>query len=206
MGAFIVFEGGEGSGKSTQARVLFRRLQREGYRVMLTHEPGGTPLGEAARRWLKSRRGTEALAELFLFMAARAQLVRQVLRPALERGEVVVCDRFGASTVAYQGYGRGLDLELIHQLNRWATGGLFPDLTVLLDVPVEVGMGRKAKPGNDVFEGAGLEFHRRVREGYLAQARQEAQRWLVVDGARPRREVAEEVWQRVEPLVKGTRQ
>ncbi len=172
--------------------------------MVLTHEPGGTPLGEVVRRWLKSRPGTEPVAELFLFMAARAQLVRQVLRPALERGQVVVCDRFGASTVAYQGYGRGLELGLIQQLNGWATGGLAPDLTVLLDVPVEVGMGRKAKPGNDVFEGAGLEFHRRVREGYLAQARQEPQRWLVVDGSRPRREVAEVVWRRVEPLVRGT--
>ena len=132
--AFIVFEGGDGAGKSTQARALFRQMQRSGYPVVLTREPGGTPLGESLRRLLKNRPGTTPLSELFLFLAARAQLVQQVIQPALQRQISVICDRFTASTVAYQGYGRGLDLLAIDQLNLLASSGLSPDLNILLDL------------------------------------------------------------------------
>ena len=201
MALFIVFEGGDGSGKSTQSRALSRRLRRRGYSTILTHEPGGTPTGESIRRWLKSRQTLSPLSELLLFEAARAQLAVSVIRPALEKGTTVVSDRFTASTVAYQGYGRDMDLELIGQLNRVAAAGLAADLTVLLDVPVEAALARKGTTGPDRFDTASVEFHRRVREGYLAQAGAEPAKWLVLDGVRPRRELSAEVWAKVQPLL-----
>lgn len=202
MGLFIAFEGGEGSGKSTQARLLYRRLLREGYRAILTHEPGGTLLGESVRRWLKRTPGKSPEVELLLFVAARAHLVREVLRPALAAGKVVVCDRYAASTIAYQGYGRGLDLDVVRRVNDLATGGLWPDLTAFLDVPPEAGLMRKSNVAPpDAFEREALEFHRRLREGFLAQARQEPTRWLVLDGTLPVRELARRVWARVAPLL-----
>ncbi len=213
LGLFIVFEGGEGAGKSTQARMLSRRLTREGYQVVLTHEPGGTPLGEAVRRWLKTRPGLTPTTELMLFTAARAQLVETVISPALESGRIVVCDRFVASTVAYQGCGRGLDLQLINRLNRAATHDLFPDLTVFLDMEVESGLARKkghlgGQTGErDTFESETLEFHRRVREGYLDLASSEPpgcsgrEGWLVIDGTLPRDTIASRIWEKVRQLL-----
>lgn len=200
VATFIVFEGGDGSGKSTQSRALFRRLRREGHAAGLTHEPGGTALGESIRRWLKGRQGQAPLSELFLFSAARAQLVEEVIRPSLQNEITVICDRFTASTVAYQGYGRGLDLALIHQLNQVASGGLAADLTVLLDLPAEVGLARKHRTA-DTFDAAPLEFHRRVREGYLWQAGQYPHSWLVLDATRPRKELAQEIWTKVQPFL-----
>ena len=198
---FIVFEGGDGSGKSTQARALFRQLRSEGYPAMLTREPGGTPLGESIRRRLKTRRDVSPLSELFLFAAARAQLVQGVVGPALRDGITVVCDRFTASTLAYQGYGRGLDLALIGRVNGAATGGLAPDLIVLLDLPSELTATRKGKNLRDVYDAAPLAFHRKVREGYLSQAAQDPGRWLVLDATRPRRELNRDVWDKVQPLL-----
>ena len=136
MALFIVFEGGDGSGKSVQSRALFRRLRQQGYPALLTREPGGSALGENLRRWLKRSQGLSPLTELSLFTAARSQLVAEVVRPTLQSGTMVICDRFTASTVAYQGYGRGLDLKLVQRLNRLASDGLAPDLTVLLDLPL----------------------------------------------------------------------
>ena len=159
MAAFVVFEGGEGAGKSTQAKSLSRRLSHEGYQVVLTHEPGGTALGEAVRRWLKKGPVLAPLSELLLFTAARAQLVETLIAPALDSRQIVICDRFTSSTVAYQGYGRGLDLELIHRLNKLTSGGLSPDLTVFLDTPVEVGLARKKGDPPDTFESETVEFH-----------------------------------------------
>jgi dTMP kinase len=198
---FIVFEGGDGAGKSTQARALARRLRRRNYPVVLTREPGGTPLGESLRRILKSRQGLSPLGELFLFAAARAQLVEESVLPALRYGSVVICDRFTASTVAYQGYGRGLDLDLIRQLNQSATGGLSPDLSILLDLPAEVSLTRIGRADGDAFHTAPLEFHEKVRQGYLSQAAQDPARWLVLDAARPRRELSREIWTKVQPLL-----
>jgi dTMP kinase len=199
--AFIVFEGGDGAGKSTQARALVRRLRRRNYSVLLTHEPGGTSLGESLRRTLKGRQALSPLSELFLFTAARAQLVEDVIHPALQSGVNVICDRFTASTVAYQGYGWGLDLDLIHQLNLVATGGLSPDLTILLDSPVETGLARIGSADGDAFHLAPQEFHERVRQGYLAQAAQDPARWLVLDATQTRRELAQEIWAKVQPLL-----
>ena len=204
MAAFIVFEGIDGSGKSTQARALYRRLVREEYPALLTHEPGGTSLGEALRRWVKRRQGLYPLTELYLFNAARAQLVEQVIRPALQNGVTVLADRYVASTVAYQSYGRGLDLELVHRANQGAAGGLSPDLTVFLDVSPEVGRGRKRERARDNFDAAPVEFYRKVRQGYLNQADQSRERgpnWLVLDGSRPRAQLAEEIWAKVQPLL-----
>ncbi len=207
--AFIVFEGGDGAGKSTQARALFRQMQRSGYQVILTREPGGTPLGESLRRLLKNRPGTTPLAEVFLFQAARAQLVQQVIQPALRQQTSVICDRFTASTLAYQGHGRGLDPLVIDQLNLLASLGLSPDLNILLDLPPQSVFDRKrvAKmtAQGDTFDAAPQDFHQRVREGYLAQASQAAaqdsSRWLVLDATRPRRALALEIWQKVRPLL-----
>jgi dTMP kinase len=199
--AFIVFEGGDGAGKSTQSRALARRLRRRNCPVLLTHEPGGTPLGESLRRTLKGRQTLSPLSELFLFAAARAQLVEEVVRPALQRGGNVICDRFTASTVAYQGHGRGLALDLIHRLNLAATGGLSPDLTILLDLPVEVGLTRIVKAYPDAFHRAPQEFHERVRRGYLSQAAHDPARWLVLDATRPPRELSQEIWAKVQPLL-----
>ena len=201
MAIFIVFEGGDGSGKSTQARNLSQRLRRRSIPVLLTREPGGTPSGESIRRLLKGQRNFRPMSELLLFEAARAQLVESVIRPGLDGGTAVICDRYTASTVAYQGHGRGLDLALIQQLNETATGGLVPDLTVLLDLSPLVGLSRRGAAGSDPFESAPQEFQSKVREGYLAQAAEAPERWLVLDGSRPQSELSREIWTKVQPLL-----
>ncbi len=201
MSLFVVFEGLDGAGKTTQARALARRLRRRGRPVLLTREPGGTPLGEVIRRRLKRGGDLSPFAELSSFIAARAQLVQEVVRPALEKGITVVSDRYTASTVAYQGYGNDMDLELIDRMNQAATGGLAPALTVLLDLPPEVSLSRKRGSTVDPFESAPLAFHRKVREGYLAQADRASCRWLVLDAARPQRELSRQIWEKIQPLL-----
>lgn len=197
---FILFEGVEGSGKTTQTRRLERRLSGRGWKVLRVREPGGTAAGNAVRRLLKHRVEIELtpLTELLLFAAARAQLVSQIIRPALERGIIVIADRFAESTLAYQGYGRGIDLEVIRTVNALATGGLRPDLIVLLDLDPQEGLRRKGTgAANDRFEREALDFHQRVRNGYLEMARAEPNRWLILDASAPAKAVAEAVWQRV---------
>ena len=201
MACFIVFEGGDGSGKSTQARSLLRRLRRRGVKVLRTHEPGGTPLGQSLRRLLKSGDSMTPMSELLLFEAARAQLVQQVIKPYLEEGGVVIADRFTSSTMAYQGYGRGLDRELIERLNREATGGLEPDLTVLLDLPVETALARKGGGNVDTFDDAPVDFHRKIRRGYSALAAADPEGWLVLDGQRPPEELSREIWVKVQTII-----
>ena len=199
--AFIVFEGGDGAGKSTQARALLRRLRRRSQPTILTREPGGTPLGESLRRLLKTGEGITPKSELFLFAAARSQLVREVIRPALQNGTTVICDRFSASTVAYQGYGRGLEIDLVEGTNLTATEGLTPDLTILLDLPLSAGTARKAGLHGDHFDTAPKDFQERVREGYLSQARQDPAGWLVLDATLTQRELAVKIWAKVQPLL-----
>ena len=193
----ITFEGGEGAGKSTQAELLAKLLREAGREAVVVREPGGTPLGEDLRRIvMHDHSATSVEAEVLLFLAARAELVNAVIRPALEAGTVVICDRFADSTLAYQGYGRGVDTGAIRTLNRWATGGLEPDVTILLDVPVDA--GRKRKHGDDdVFFRENDGFHSRVREGYHFLAASEPQRWLVVDGLQAPEAIAGQVWARV---------
>ena len=203
MALFITFEGGEGSGKSFQARALYRRLCRVAIPARLTHEPGGTPLGTKIERWLKwgELKGISPLTELMLFNASRAQLVREVILPGLKNGLVVICDRYADSTTAYQGYGRGLALEIVLAVNEVATQGLKPDLVVLLDIPVADGLARKKARRPDPFEQEGITFHQRVREGYLKLAAGEPGRWLVVDTRQPRERVGEVIWRRVSRLL-----
>ena len=181
-GFFITFEGPEGSGKSTHIALLARHLRERGYPVLLTREPGGTPLGERLRRFLlHTSRPVEPLAELLLYEAERAQHAA-VLRPALRAGKVVLCDRYTDSTAAYQGFGRRLDVAMIQKLNAIASQGLAPALTLLLDVEASRGLKQAAakKSGPDRLEAAGLAFHRRVRKGFLALARKEPKRFRIV--------------------------
>ncbi len=200
MALFITFEGGEGSGKSTQAKALYKRLLSLNIPTLLTHEPGGTPLGNSLRRWLKDKEEIDPRTELLLFNASRVHLVSHVIRPALEKGTTVICDRFAESTIAYQGYGRGLDLNLIEAVNNTATQGLRPDLIVFLDIPVDHGLARKGR--RDRFEREEIAFHQRVRNGYLEMARREPERWLAIDGSLHRRKIQRLIWERVEPLLK----
>ena len=199
MSIFITFEGGEGSGKSTQARTLHRRLWSMGIPALLTHEPGGTPLGREIRRWLKGKGESNPQTELLLFNASRAQLVAEVIRPALKSRTVVICDRFYHSTIAYQGYGRGLPLDLIEAANNIATQGLEPDLTILLDIDVAQGLARKKM--RDRFEREELAFHQRVRQGYLEMAKKDPQRWLVIDGSLPKKEIERLIEERVRQVL-----
>jgi len=197
---FIVFEGGEGSGKSTQAKALRRRLLRRGYPVVFTREPGGTPVGNRLRRQVLWGDGLTPQTELLFILAARSQLVAEVIRPALKRGDTVICDRYFYSTLAYQGYGRGMDLGLLKSLNEFVTGGVTPDLVVFLDMDTEEGLERK-DGDRDRFEREDMSFHRRVREGYLEIAAAEPGRWLVLDASMPRREIGERIWQRVQQAL-----
>jgi dTMP kinase len=202
LGLFITFEGGEGCGKSTQSRLLLKKLEQQNVPVVLTHEPGGTALGNELRKTLKRKEGSSISpqAELFLLAASRAQLVAEVIRPALEEGKVVLCDRFTHSTMVYQGYGRGLDFTAIKMVNNMATRNLNPDLIILLDISPEQGLARK-RSLKDRFELEDLSFHRRVREGYLKMAAAEPDRWLVIDASLPKGKIAEIIWDRVSWLL-----
>jgi dTMP kinase len=193
-GIFITFEGVEGSGKTTQMRRLEGALRRRGHRVERTREPDGTALGVAVRRFFE-RPGLvpEPLVEVFLFMAARHQHVTEKLGPWLARGRVVLCDRYTDATVAYQGHGRGVDVDLIGELNVHATGGLSPDLTLLFDLPPEEGFRRIGDRRLDHFEREKLAFHRRVRRGYLEIHRAEPKRVRLIRAGRPAEDVAREV-------------
>ena len=196
---FITLEGGEGVGKTTQQALLAERLQREGYACVSTREPGGTALGEALRELLLHGDPLTPLAELFLYAADRAEHVQKCILPALAAGQVVVCDRFTDSTLAYQGYGRGLDLEKIRQLNHLATGGLQPHLTLWLDLPPEVGLARSGLA--DRLEQERLEFHRRVHQGFQALAAAEPQRIVRIDAGGSPLEVAARIWSVVKPRL-----
>ncbi len=200
--AFITFEGIEGCGKSTQMELLKSFLEKKGRKVLAVREPGGTALGERVRAILldSKQEPVDAWAELFLYEACRAQLVKNVIRPALEAGKTVICDRFTDSTVAYQGFGRGLDIKTIEGLNRLATGGLKPDITFLIDCDIEVGLERalsriKEKKGarEDRFEKEDLAFHGRVRDGYLSIAVNDPGRVRVIAAARDIASIHEEI-------------
>lgn len=194
---FIVFEGGEGSGKSTQAQLLATRLD-----AVLTRQPGGTAIGSALRAILldPANEGLAPKAEALLMAADRAQHAAELIVPALAAGRHVVCDRYTYSSVAYQGYGRGLGPDVVRDVSAWATGELWPDVVVLLDVDDDVAATRLDRE-LDRFEQAGDAFHRRVREGFLEQASAEPDRWVVIDGGASIDQVSQWVWDAVAPLV-----
>jgi dTMP kinase len=197
-GRLLALEGIDGCGKSTQARLLAGRLS-----AVSTFEPGGTPLGASLRRLLLEPDGAPVAgrAEALLMAADRAQHVADVIAPALDAGRWVVTDRFSASTLAYQGYGRGLDVGELSALVGWATGGLRPDLTVLFDLPVTVAAARRRRGGDDRMEAEGLSFQQRVADGFLALAAAGTERWLVVDATASVESVAANVWDAVEDLT-----
>ena len=199
--AFIVFEGGDGSGKSTQIKGLGSRLVRRGHPSVFPREPGGTPLGAQLRKLLKTRTDISPLGELLLFTAARQQLVKQIINPAIHSGKNVVSDRFTASTIAYQGYGRGLDITNIIALNKLATGGIEPDLTILLDISPEIALTRITERKRDAFDNSELSFHKRVHQGFLEQARSNESKWLVIDATSPANQLSMEIWNKVKTLL-----
>jgi len=194
---FITFEGPDGSGKTTQIRLLAEWLREQGREVVLTREPGGTEIGDQIRAVLHDPSNTAmgARAEILLYSADRAQHVAQLIQPALAAGRVVISDRYADSTLAYQGYGRGLDLGVLRTIITFATGGLAPDLTVYLDVTPEEGLQRRRLGGDEWnrLDAEALEFHQRVRDGYLKLVEQEPERWVVIDGARSVEEVEAEI-------------
>jgi dTMP kinase len=188
-GWLIAFEGIEGAGKSTQIRLAAGALERSGHRVRTTAEPGGTDLGQNLRRLLLEKRDPSPtpLAELFLYLADRTQHVTEVIGPALEAGDIVLSDRFSASTIAYQGHARGLDLAEVTRADAWARLGITPDLNILLDSPVDIGLARAR--GNDRFHSELEAFHKRVRQGFLTLAAADPTRWQIVDTTQPEMEV-----------------
>ncbi|MEV5754386.1 dTMP kinase [Actinoallomurus sp. NPDC052308] len=201
-GVFLAFEGGEGAGKTTQARLLAIWLRDQGFDVVTTREPGSTKIGMRLRALLldKETSGLSARAETLLYAADRAQHVAEVIRPALERGAIVVTDRYVDSSLAYQGAGRELQVKEIAEVNRWATSGLTPDLTIVLDVPSEVGLGRFASPA-DRIESEPREFHERVRRGFRALAEAESHRYLVVDATQPQEQITRQIHDRVRAIL-----
>jgi dTMP kinase len=193
---FITFEGSEGSGKTTQIPKVGQFLAKAGYSVFSTREPGGTSIGDQIRKVLLANKNTEMhpRTEILLFQASRAQLVEQEIQPRIKNGEIVLCDRFADSTIAYQGYGHRVNLTQLRNIIHFATGGLKPDLTLLLDLDVSVGLARRRKDGDinrlDAFE---LAFHQRVRAGYHELAASEPDRWVIIDAALPPHQVQQEL-------------
>lgn len=207
---FITFEGIEGCGKTTQVKRFAKRLKGLGISLITTLEPGGTRIGKDIRKILldSRNRNLSPLTELFLYAADRAQHVEELIKPALDEGKWVICDRFFDATVAYQGIARGQDMELIGILNEEATQGIHPDITFLLDCPVHMGLNRalerneaQSQKGQDRFEREALDFHRAVREGYLELARKNQDRFVIIDTTLPKDEVEEKIFQHIEPFL-----
>ncbi|HAV10068.1 MAG TPA: dTMP kinase [Dehalococcoidia bacterium] len=204
MSLFITIEGGDGCGKTTQADILYKKLIASNFSAIRIAEPGGTPLGDELRNLLKRKwnGNIAAESELLLFNASRKQLVAEVILPALKKDITVVCDRFSDSTVAYQGYGRGLDLSTTETINRFATGGIKPDLTILLDMPVSEALGRKQGKEDDRFDSDDIAFHDRIRQGFLALARKEAKRWVVINATQSVEQISTCIWEEVSRRLK----
>jgi dTMP kinase len=211
-GRFITFEGTEGGGKTTQITLLAERVRKLGQTVRVLREPGGTPIGEEIRHTLKHSEQSHAMTpetELLLMNASRAQLVREIIRPALAAGEIVLCDRFSDSTIAYQAYGRGLDLKQVQSVIDFAVGETRPDLTLLLHVPLNVSESRRqarqstTAPQRDRFEESDRGFFERVEKGYLALAASEPKRVKLIDATKSINEVAEEIWGFTRPILGG---
>jgi len=186
---FITLEGPDGSGKTSQVPPLVDFLQKEGLPVLALREPGGTEISEQVRQVIMTMKNTgmNPRTEILLFLAARAQLVAEVIRPALANGKVILCDRYADSTLAYQGYGHGVDLDILRNMLDFATGRLYPDLTLLLDIETEAGLRRKRRAGGEWnrLDAYDIDFHRRVRQGYFELAASEPERWVIIDASQP---------------------
>jgi len=206
-GIFITFEGSEGSGKSTQIGLLVSRIEAADRDVIVTREPGGTEIGEEIRHLLKHSAAGKELCpatELLLFAASRAQLVREVILPALDKGKVILCDRFLDSTTVYQGVARKISADPVNAINKFAIGELIPDLTIVLDVPAEVALSRiryRASDLPDRMEEENIDFYRKVREGYLVLAKSFPDRFVVIDGTQSPETIQEEIWNAICPLL-----
>lgn len=206
MSLFITFEGPEGGGKTTQLRLLQATLEQQGRQVVATREPGGTAIGNAIRAILldPQHTGMSPRAEALLFNAARAQLIDEIVQPALAAGQIVLCDRFADSTLAYQGYGRNLSLADLKTLVAYATLGVRPHLTIFLDIPAAAGLQRKSQGAEwNRLEAEQLAFHQQVREGFFALVAAEPHRWLVVDATQSVEQVHDVIWQRVRTLIRA---
>ena len=192
---FITFEGPDGSGKTTQARMLAEHLESRGYPVLCTREPGGTEISEQVRQVILSthNKSMRNETEVLLYSAARAQIVAELIRPALAQGKLVICDRYYDSTFAYQGYGLGVDLNLLRAITQFATGGLVPDLTFYVDVPVELGLARRHRGETNRLDLKNVEYHTRVRNGYLELVKAEPTRFIVIDGSGSVEQVQEQI-------------
>jgi dTMP kinase len=205
-GVFITFEGGEGGGKTFQLNSLGRQLQNLGLDIVCTREPGGTPISEQIRGVIHSFENVQMVpqTEFLLFQAARAQHVHQVIIPGLQDNKIVLCDRYTDSTLAYQGYGHCLDIINLLPIINFATGGLKPDLTLLFDLPVDVGLNRKKVSGElNRLDALDIEFHKRVREGYLKMVGDEPDRWRVIDASKTTMEVENSVWNEVSVYLRA---
>ncbi|MCX7724798.1 MAG: dTMP kinase [Thermodesulfovibrio sp.] len=202
-GIFITFEGIEGSGKTTQGKILSERLKKEGFKVLYTYEPGDTEAGKYIREiLLNSEIRINPICELLLYFADRVQHIQEKIKPSIEKGFIVICDRFTDSTLAYQGYARGVSIDLIKKINEIVLDSFMPDLTILLDCPANVGLSRNKKIyKKDRFEMENFEFHERVRQGYLELVRLNKKRFFVLDATEPIDKIAEEIYKKVKSII-----
>ncbi len=204
MNLFVTFEGPEGSGKTTQVQLLTDFLKERGYPVLCAREPGGTVISEQIRQVIlsKENHSISDATEALLYSAARAQIVSELIRPALDAGKIVLCDRYADSTLAYQGYGLGLDLAALRAITRFATGGLVPDRTFYIDVRVEFGLARKRAGETNRLDEKSAAYHERVRAGYFEMIKAEPRRWIVIDGTPSMALVQREIRERMEQVLK----
>ena len=200
MSLFIVFEGIDGSGKTTQAELLAEKLTSIQQSNIIIREPGGTPLGESIRKELKSNPNLDPVTQLFLFSACRTELIKDVINPNLEEGHIVICDRYIFSTIAYQGHAEGLNIAYIENMIDLSSGGLTPDIVIFIDTPVEIAKKRRENETNDYYDQKDIDYYVRTREGYISMASSSVN-WVTHDGSKEPNELAKSIWEQIKPLI-----